>query len=155
MIVEPGGLPCVCGNRGCLERYLSLRAVFEWLELPDPDHATPELLTELLARGDERLERWIEFVLPPMRRAINILESLLDPDAIVLGGFMPLTLLQRLFDRLEPLPLSVGARKGRASPRVLLGATGRESSVLGAAALPIFDEINPQYDVLLKPHRAA
>ena len=90
-----------------------------------------------------------------MRRAINILESLLDPDAIVLGGFMPLPLLQRLFDRLEPLPLSVGARKGRASPRVLLGATGRESSVLGAAALPIFDEINPQYDVLLKPHRAA
>jgi hypothetical protein len=27
--------------------------------------------------------------------------------------------------------------------------------VLGAAALPIFDEINPQFDVLLKPHRAA
>jgi predicted NBD/HSP70 family sugar kinase len=90
-----------------------------------------------------------------MRRAINILESVLDPDAIVLGGFMPLALLQRLYAGLEPLPPSVGARHGRASPRVLLGATGRESSLLGAAALPIFDEINPQYDVLLKPHRAA
>src|SRR6185369_13305600 len=85
--------------------YLSLRAVYEWLELPDPDHASPELLTELLARGDRRLEGWIESVIPPMRRAINILESVLDPDAIVLGGFMPLPLLQRLFDRLEPLPL--------------------------------------------------
>jgi hypothetical protein len=53
------------------------------------------------------------------------------------------------------LPPSVGARRGRTSPRILLGAAGRESSVLGAAALPIFDEINPQYDVLLKPHRAA
>ncbi|HSY89584.1 MAG TPA: ROK family transcriptional regulator, partial [Verrucomicrobiae bacterium] len=55
MIVEPGGKPCVCGNRGCLERYLSLRAVYEWLELADPDHASPELVTELLARGDRRL----------------------------------------------------------------------------------------------------
>ena len=155
MIVEPGGKPCVCGNRGCLERYLSLRAVYEWLELPDPDHASPELLTALLARGDRRLEGWIDSVIAPMRRAINILESVLDPDAIVLGGFMPLPLLQRLFDRLEPLPPSVGARRGRTSPRILLGAAGRESSVLGAAALPIFDEINPQYDVLLKPHRAA
>ena len=155
MIVEPGGKPCVCGNRGCLERYLSLRAAYEWLELPDPDHASPELLTELLARGDKRLEGWIESVIAPTRRAINILESVLDPDAIVLGGFMPLPLLQRLFDRLEPLPPSVGARRGRTSPRILLGAAGRESSVLGAAALPIFDEINPQYDVLLKPHRAA
>ena len=155
MIVEPGGKPCVCGNRGCLERYLSLRAVYEWLKLPDPDHASPELLTELLARGDKRLEAWIDSVIAPMRRAINILESVLDPDAIVLGGFMPLPLLQRLYDRLEPLPPSVGARRDRTSPRILLGAAGRESSVLGAAALPIFDEINPQYDVLLKPHRAA
>lgn len=155
MIVAAEGRQCVCGNRGCLERYLSLRAAYEYLQLPDPDHATPELLAELLARGDPRLERWMDSVIPAMRRAINILESVLDPDAIVLGGFMPQPLLQRLIDHLEPLPRSVGARAGRTSPRVLLGATGRESSLLGAAALPIFDEINPHFDALLKPHRAA
>src|SRR5262249_42355668 len=101
MIVEPGGRACVCGNRGCLERYFSLRAAYEQLALPDPDHAAPELLAELLAKGDPRIERWIGAVLPPLRRAVNILESLLDPDAIVLGGFMPLALLQRLVARVE------------------------------------------------------
>ena len=155
MIVEPEGLACVCGNRGCLERYVSLRAAYEWLKLPDPDHASPEMLTALLEQGDRRLERWIESVVPALRRAANILESLLDPDAIVLGGFMPVPVLKRLLARLEPLPPSVGARRGRTSPRILLGMAGPESSVLGAAALPIFDEINPQFDVLLKPHRAA
>jgi predicted NBD/HSP70 family sugar kinase len=154
MIVEPGGRACVCGNRGCLERYFSLRAAYEQLALPDPDHATPELLAELLARRDPRLERWIASVLPPLRRAVNILESLLDPDAIVLGGFMPLALLQHLVERIEPLPRSVGARRQRSQPRVLIGAAGRDTVALGAAALPIFDEINPQFDVLLKPHRA-
>ncbi len=151
MIVEPEGRPCPCGNRGCFERYLSLRAAYEWLKFPDPDHASPEMLSELLARGDRRLQRWIGSVLPPMRRAVNILESMLDPDAIVLGGFLPLPILEMLFERLEPLPPSVGARRARTSPRILLGAAGRETSALGAAALPIFDEINPQFDVLLKP----
>ena len=64
-------------------------------------------------------------------------------------------LLKLLFDRLEPLPPSVGARRERSAPRILLGAAGRETSALGAAALPIFDEMNPQFDVLLKPQRAA
>jgi predicted NBD/HSP70 family sugar kinase len=151
MIVEPGGRACVCGNHGCLERYLSLRAVYEWLKLSDPNHGSPEMLAELHARGDRRLESWVRSVLDPVRRAVNILESLLDPDAIVLGGFMPLPMLQMLLERIEPLPRSVGARRERPTPRILLGAAGRESSVLGAAALPIFDEINPQFDVLLKP----
>jgi predicted NBD/HSP70 family sugar kinase len=154
MIVEPDGRPCPCGNRGCLERYLSLRAAYEWLKFPDPDRASPEMLTELLAKGDRRLDRWIASVLPPMRRAVNILESMLDPDAIVLGGFLPLPLLEMLFQRLEPLPPSVGARHQRTTPRILIGAAGRETSALGAAALPIFDEINPRFDVLLKPQRA-
>jgi len=153
MIVEPEGRPCPCGNRGCLERYLSLRAAYEYLKFPDPDHASPEMLSDLLAKDDRRISRWIGSVLPPMRRAVNVLESMLDPDAIVLGGFLPLPLLKALFERLEPLPPSVGARRARRSPRILLGAAGRETSALGAAALPIFDEINPQFDVLLKPQR--
>ena len=38
MIVSPGGLQCDCGKRGCLERYVSLRAAYEFLDFPDPDH---------------------------------------------------------------------------------------------------------------------
>src|SRR5689334_24919249 len=59
MVVRPKGLKCWCGKRGCLERYVSLRAAYEALSLPDPDHASPELLEELLARGDRRIEAWI------------------------------------------------------------------------------------------------
>ena len=153
MIVAPGGKLCVCGNRGCLERYISLRAAYEFLGLPDPDHATPDMLADMLEAGDPRIGKWISAVIEPLRQAVNILESLLDPDAIVLGGFMPPALLNLLAEKLEPLPLSVGARSARTTPRVLVGAAGRETSALGAAALPIFDEINPQFDVLLKPQR--
>jgi predicted NBD/HSP70 family sugar kinase len=152
MIVQPDGLQCGCGKRGCLERYVSLRAAYESLDLPDPDHASPQLLEELLARGDPRVEAWIEAAVGPLRQAINVLELALDPETVVLGGFMPLAIIERLAARLEPLLLSVSTASERSMPRVLVGAAGKDTSVLGAAALPIFSETNPRFDVLQKPH---
>jgi len=150
MIVRSDGLECWCGKRGCLERYMSLRAAYESLDLPDPDHASPALLEELLARGDARLEAWIEAAVPPLRQAINVLELALDPETVVLGGFMPLAVIERIAGKLEPLLLSVSTDAERLVPRVVVGAAGKDTSVLGAAALPIFSETNPRFDVLQK-----
>ncbi|WP_095091105.1 ROK family transcriptional regulator [Mesorhizobium sophorae] len=151
MIVKPGGLECGCGKRGCLERYVSLRAAYECLEIPDPDHASPELLQALLANGDS-LEAWVVQAVDPLRQAINMLELALDPETVVLGGFMPVGVIELLASRLDPLYLSVSSTSARTVPRVLVGAAGKDTSVLGAAALPIFSETNPQFDVLQKPH---
>jgi predicted NBD/HSP70 family sugar kinase len=151
MVVKPGGLKCGCGKRGCLERYVSLRAAYENLDLPDPDHASPELLESLLARGDARIEAWIEAAVEPLRQAVNVLELALDPETVVLGGFMPLAIIERVAAKLDPLLISVSTTSERTVPRVVVGAAGKDTSVLGAAALPIFSETNPQFDVLQKP----
>lgn len=151
MVVRSDGLQCGCGKRGCLERYVSLRAAYESLDLPDPDHASPDLLEGLLARGDPRLEAWIAAAADPLRQAVNVLELTLDPETVVLGGFMPLSIIERLAAALDPLPLSVSTTSARSVPRVVVGAAGKDTSVLGAAALPVFSETNPQFDVLQKP----
>jgi predicted NBD/HSP70 family sugar kinase len=151
MVVKPDGLACFCGKRGCLERYVSLRAAYEFLEVPDPDHAAPDLLEKMVARGDTRLEAWLDAATEPLRQAINVLELTLDPESVVLGGFMPVAIIERLAARLDPLQLSVSPTRQRSVPRVLVGSAGKQTSVLGAAALPIFGEINPQFDVLQKP----
>jgi hypothetical protein len=70
---------------------------------------------------------------------------------VVIGGFMPMPILERLAVRLEPLQLSVSTTAERSLPRVVIGAAGKDSSVLGAAALPIFSETNPRFEVLQKP----
>lgn len=151
MIVQPDGLGCFCGKRGCLERYVSLRAAYDCLELPDPDHASPDQLEQLLAAGDERLLAWVDQAAGPLRQAIDVLELAFDPETVVLGGFMPLSVIELLASRLEPLHLSVSSSLARSVPRVMVGATGKDTPVLGAAALPIFSETNPQFDVLQKP----
>jgi len=150
MVVMPGGRPCMCSNHGCLERYLSLRAAYEALGVPDPDMVRPDILLDSSPAVATSVERWLDEAAEPLRRAINALESVLDAEAIVIGGFMPPALIERLVGRLAPLPVSVRALADQRGPRILIGTAGYDTAALGAAALPIFDEFNPQLDVLLK-----
>ena len=68
---------------------------------------------------------------------------------IVVGGLLPEPILTR---RQAALPARHSAvRSGyRAQERILKRRSGVDTAALGAAALAIFDEFNPQYDVLAK-----
>lgn len=149
MIIEPGGRSCPCGNRGCLERYVSLRAAYECVSAT-PEKGSPQLIADLDAAESPALSAWIEEAAPRLARAVSMLESTLDPETIILGGPAPRRTLARLIERCAPLPMSVGLRQGRTRPRLLLGGTGPDLVALGAAALPIFNQFNPRFDVLLK-----
>jgi hypothetical protein len=59
--------------------------------------------------------------------------------------------MQRLAERLEPLHIPIDPSQKRTIPRVMIGMTGKDTAILGAAALPIFSETNPRFDVLQKP----
>ncbi|MHA6313895.1 ROK family transcriptional regulator [Pantoea sp. S-LA4] len=145
IVVEPGGRDCYCGNQGCLERYVSLQAAYEFCGL-DPMRALPE---DLLQIEPSRFAAWIDSVLVPLRQAINILESVFDAEAVIIGGMMPAPLLEQMVQRLPPLYQSVRGRYLNAM-RLKTGMTGSDTAALGAAALPIFDEFNPQFQVLMK-----
>ncbi|WP_313653384.1 ROK family transcriptional regulator [Pantoea sp.] len=145
IVVEPGGRACYCGNQGCLERYVSLQAAYEFCGL-DPMRALPE---DLLQTEPSRFTAWIESVTTPLRQAINILESVFDAEAVIIGGMMPAPLLEQMVERLPPLYQSVRGRY-LLDMRLKRGMTGSDTAALGAAALPIFDEFNPQFQVLMK-----
>ncbi|EJL53810.1 transcriptional regulator/sugar kinase [Rhizobium sp. CF122] len=151
MIVVPNGLACVCGKRGCLDRYVSLGSAYEYLDIRDFEQHDPETLAALIEKGKTRIDAWAEAAAEPMRQTIDFLELAFDPQTIVLGGSMPPSLLQRLVRQLEPLHTPVNPGAERNLPRIMIGATGRDTAILGAAALPIFSETNPQFDVLQKP----
>ena len=149
MIVEPRGRLCPCGNRGCLERYVSLVAAHEFMAT----HAPDDLPTSIAATGSlpvEKLESWFVEAGPMLATAINILETVLDAETIVIGGLASKAMIDRLIECSNPLPVSASARPNRILPRLIAGTAGRNATALGAAALPIFDEMNPRFDVLLK-----
>ncbi len=125
----PGGEPCPCGNRGCLERYLSLEA---------------------LERRAKKIGRagWVKEAAPLFQSAIVTIENLFDPETIVIGGLADHELLTALLDAASPLPHSVAERTGRAAPRVTLSASGPDAVLRGAAALAVSGVLSPRFGVL-------
>ncbi|HHY48839.1 MAG TPA: ROK family transcriptional regulator [Alphaproteobacteria bacterium] len=130
----PDGEACSCGNRGCLECYVSL-ASFRRSGLSEAD--------------------WVAQVMPLFRNALALIENLFDPQTIVLGGLAPASLLQRLFDgATAALPSSVAARRGRSVPRLLMSEGGRQSVLKGAAALAVSGVLSPRFGQMFASDRA-
>ena len=151
VIAVPNGRACPCGKRGCLDRYVSLGSAYEYLGIRNPETYTAAEIDARINEIGAPRDAWLEAAVEPMRQTIDFLELAFDPQTVVLGGPMPSALLQRLAQRLEPLHRPVNPEAERAIPRIMLGATGSDTAILGAAALPIFSETNPQFDVLQKP----
>ncbi len=124
--VVPGGLPCSCGNLGCLERYVSLEAF----------QRRPE--------GQSEAD-WARAVAPVFHRAITVIENLFDPESIVLGGIAPPTLLEALVATTGRLPPSVSSRRDRRLPRVIV-ARDTHSTLRGAAARALTEALSPSAD---------
>lgn len=84
--LDPAGPPCYCGQRGCVETYLSGPAV-ERLYLQRS--GTPLALPAIAARaasGDATARQVLDELLEHFGRALANVISLLDPSIVVLGG---------------------------------------------------------------------
>ncbi len=121
----PGGEPCPCGNRGCLERYLSLEAFDRRVKIVGEDG-------------------WVAEAAPLLRTAIVAIENLFDPETIIFGGLASEAVMKKLARAMEPLPPSVAVRRDRPVPRIILSVTGKDAVLRGAAALAISGVLTPR-----------
>ena len=78
MTIVPGGKPCYCGNRGCLDAYCSTNALLDQGE-------TLDSFFQMLRTGDQEIKkRWLEY-LHYLAIAINNLHMFMDCP-VILGG---------------------------------------------------------------------
>jgi glucokinase len=86
VVVEPDGLPCGCGNRGCLEVYCSgpgLRSLARRMTGTDME---PAKLMQGYHRGDETERAVVEQAAEYLGRVLGTAVNLFAPEQIVLGG---------------------------------------------------------------------
>lgn len=126
------GEMCACGNRGCLERYLSLEAYAR--RAPIIGHAA-----------------WIEEAAPLLRNAVVTIENLFDPETIVIGGIAEDEMLQELIAAAEPLPTSIADRSERTAPRLMRSQSGHDAVLRGAASLAFSGALSPRFGTLFAP----
>jgi predicted NBD/HSP70 family sugar kinase len=148
--IVPDGKECYCGNRGCLERYLSLHSLAEALGRTDVKDGARELLVEMLAAREPTLTAWCREAAVHLRNAVCMIENLLDPETIVIGGSAPKALVEHIVALAEPLHGSVRAGVASTQDRIVLSEHDEDSSILGAAVLPIYEMLSPRFEMLLQ-----
>jgi fructokinase len=128
---RPGAL-CFCGNRGCIETFLSGPGI-------ERDHreATRQALSaqDIAARaasGDAGCEATMRRYEERLARALGHLVNILDPDVIVLGGGM--SNVERLYASV-PLLWKSWVFSDRMDTRLVRHRHGDSSGVRGAAWL--------------------
>lgn len=114
-----------CGNRGCLERYVSVEAYDRRSKIVGEDG-------------------WIAEAAPLLRTAILAIENIYDPETIIFGGLAPEGVMKKLARAAEPLLASVAARRDRSLPRLTLSITGKAAMLRGAAALVFSNMLAPR-----------
>lgn len=125
VVVRPGGTPCPCGQRGCLERFASAAAVSEaWAAATGDPGADAADCAKAVTSGDPNAVRvWTDAVDALADGLVTAL-TLLDPRTLIIGGglaeagetlFTPLRDAVRRRVTFQKLPSIVPAALGDAA----------------------------------------
>lgn len=94
-------------------------------------------LAQLDPRACAPLRGWINRAGAQLREQLSITARLFDPEAVIIGGRLPLPLLQLLTNEVAG-PGFCDEGVGLPAPRVICSTLGPRAGVIGAATLPIF-----------------
>jgi glucokinase len=150
MVVDPDGLPCPCGRRGCWERYASgsglaqiareaaigkrLRRVVQFAG-GDPERVRGEDVQAAAREGDVEALQVIDLFGRWVALGLNNLTNLLDPELFVLGGGLAASSdlyigpIQKWFTELLYAP------DLRPHPRLVFAELGERAGAVGAALM--------------------
>jgi glucokinase len=148
LVVNPGGEVCGCGNRGCLEAEAAgpawRRRALRRLDAEGgylAAHPRLELDARVIAEGAREGDTLCAEVLREsavmLARGVAAVYTLLDPEAVVLGGGVAGALdliLPVLLSQIPSLVLAPGARRTVLGPSEL----GYDAALIGAGSLAIF-----------------
>ena len=148
--VEPEGRVCLsCGETGCLSLYTSLEALVESLRKHGISVEQVSQLEALYHEQNPYVLEWLDTAAHYLTRGLVVLENLLDPDAFIFGGFLPRPLLNHLVSKIKERYSQRRIRLRQQNPDFLAAHRGTDATAFGAATLPIYLRVAPDYELVL------
>jgi predicted NBD/HSP70 family sugar kinase len=149
MVVQPGGLPCSCGRRGCVEAYagrvsMEKRArglvkrghktnLFKIMKKRGRERLSSGVYARALAQGDRMTKKLIDDAAWALGIGLASAQNLLDLEAIIIGGGLGDRLGQPFVDQIvEQMAPHLFAED---PPVILRTELGDLSGAVGAAVL--------------------
>jgi len=133
VVVRPGGTPCPCGQRGCLERYASAAAVSEaWAAVTGNPEADAADCARAVDADDPKAREVWQHAVDTLADGLTTALTLLDPRTLIIGGGLA-EAGETLF---TPLREAVRSRiTFQKSPTIVPAALGDTAGCLGAGLL--------------------
>lgn len=132
--VDPDGPKCLCGNRGCLEKYISRSAVLESMKRLSGRSESWEELCAAYRSGDAHACRVIRAVAGHLLTGISNMACALNMRKVILGGDVT-ELGEGFIDELRALMQETGYRKGLSKIDIRFSRLEGDSEIRGIARL--------------------
>ena len=135
MVIELNGRKCRCGKNGCFEEYASMRAFRNKIrEIYNIEDVNSSIALDLYHRKEKEdemnnaIKEYIEY----LSIGLNNLISILEPDAICIGGSF--VHYEEIF--MDKLKNSLKEKlSGREVPDILLAKYGNDAGIIGASMI--------------------
>lgn len=135
MVIVEDGKECTCGRKGCLEAYVSVKALTKEAEAASGRKLTPEEIFRAAGEGDEALKKVTEDYIRKLGTGIVNIVNIFRPQLVILGGGISGQcgmLLRPLRERIEKD--CFGGRQGEL-PEIETAVLGKEAGIIGASQL--------------------
>ncbi|PBC10252.1 ROK family transcriptional regulator [Mesorhizobium sp. WSM3859] len=133
-----------------LEHRASLASLYQHLGLDPAERGLYEKLGALALAQDLRVLGWVERAASDLRWSVHLIETIFDPQTVILTSSAPEALARLLLQAMHPLLPSIADRPDRRLPRLQLGTTDPWAIAVGAAAEPISRAFDPRFSAILK-----
>lgn len=118
LLLHEGGVPCNCGKAGCIEQYLSGRAINR---LARANGLQSDGLFPALNAGDETAKRLAEIVASDLALAADVVAERFPFDVLLLGGGVA-----------ESIGPSLSLLQKKTKYRLAIAELGNRAGILGA-----------------------
>jgi predicted NBD/HSP70 family sugar kinase len=136
VLVNPDGIVCRCGNRGCLETVAATGALIDLLRRSHGEDLTVQAMLDLAHAGDAGCRRVIHDAGRALGQVVATLFNVLNPELVVVGGELARAGELLLAGVRESVARSALPEASRAAD-VVVGTLRDRAQVLGALALVV------------------
>lgn len=135
MIIKKDGIECKCGNKGCFEKYASMKSfkdgIIKLLNLKENTLSKDilEIITRKVNEEDKLVNSYIDEYIENLLIGLSNIINIIQPEAICIGGsfvYYEKILYTRLIEK-------INLRKYNCNiPKIVLAKLGNEAGMIGA-----------------------
>lgn len=148
---ELGLLPSrlAAGEPRTVQNVVSVSALNGLLAAEGVRVASPRQLTQIDARAQRIVDGWVEGSVDALEETMVAIDCLINPEAVLIGGRLPASLVDRLASRLNERLRAYKSLIPSVAP-IARAALAEDAPAVGAAILPFTDRFLPTRLALMK-----